>query len=267
MKKLTVNLICFLVIALYAHSQDSAYTYYDAAWKETSKDKAAYTRVKFKNGSDWSVIDRFKSGAIQMKGSFSNDSCTIKNGSFTWFHDNGLPYHSAEFKNDRQAGKETLYYEDGKKQAEGVHADNGAEHDWISYFPSGTVSGKAHYKGDDQVSASFFNEDGSPNKTLKVFMQESKFPGGDRGWAQYLQSEMNYPKKAVKNEIQGTVVVQFIVTENGAISNVEVAKSVDPLLDAEAVRVVKKMPSWQPAFFAGRNVKSYKKQPITFRLQ
>jgi periplasmic protein TonB len=96
---------------------------------------------------------------------------------------------------------------------------------------------------------------------------ESEFPGGAAGWRTYLTENLHYPKKAVRKNIQGTVVVQFIVGKDGKVSDVQVIRSVDPLLDEEAMRLIKNSPNWTPALQSGKKVKSYKKQPIIFMLQ
>ena len=77
---------------------------------------------------------------------------------------------------------------------------------------------------------------------------------------------MKYPAKAEKNGIQGRVICQFIVEEDGSISSIKVAKSVHPLLDAEALRVVSAMPSWKPGMHKGQKVRVKLNIPITFRL-
>ena len=70
----------------------------------------------------------------------------------------------------------------------------------------------------------------------------------------------------MNNEIQGTVVVQFIVDKEGNVSDVEAISGPNELRE-EAVRVIKKSGKWTPAIQNGRQVKSYKKQPIKFRLE
>ena len=96
---------------------------------------------------------------------------------------------------------------------------------------------------------------------------ESEFPGGAAAWGTYLSQNLHYPKKAIRKNIQGTVVVQFIVGKDGKVSDVLVIRSVDPLLDEEAMRLIKNSPNWTPAVQHGKTVKSYKKQPIVFMLQ
>jgi protein TonB len=77
---------------------------------------------------------------------------------------------------------------------------------------------------------------------------------------------LKYPENAWKNKIEGTVVVQFIVDEDGNTTDVKVIKSVNAELDAEARRVISASKDWAPAVYGGRFVKSYKKQPIVFKL-
>lgn len=95
---------------------------------------------------------------------------------------------------------------------------------------------------------------------------ESTYPGGAAAWQRYLIKTLRYPQEAQDNEIQGAVVVQFIVDKGGMVSDVE-AISGPAELRKEAVRVIQKSGRWTPAVQNGRQVKSYKKQPIVFRLE
>jgi periplasmic protein TonB len=94
---------------------------------------------------------------------------------------------------------------------------------------------------------------------------ESEYPGGTLQWGRYLSKTLRYPEDAVANGIQGIVVVQFIVDKSGMVSNVE-AISGPAELYAEAVRVISRSGKWTPAIQNGQGVKSYKRQPIVFRL-
>ncbi len=95
---------------------------------------------------------------------------------------------------------------------------------------------------------------------------ESSYPGGPGAWARYLNKTLRYPQEAQDNEIQGPVVVQFIVDRAGTVTDVEAISGPMELRD-EAVRVIKRSGKWTPAVQNGRQVKSYKKQPIVFRLE
>ena len=108
---------------------------------------------------------------------------------------------------------------------------------------------------------------GKGTEPEKINEMESIFPGGSAGWKKYLMKNMEYPDKAQKLQKQGQVVLQFIVDKEGKILDPEIIQSVEFSLDQEALRIIKQSPAWVPAFQNGKKVKSYKKQPITFRLQ
>lgn len=105
------------------------------------------------------------------------------------------------------------------------------------------------------------------NKVFEVVEVMPSFPGGPAALQQYLKSNMRYPVVAQENGVQGRVVVSFVVERDGSITDVNVAKSVDPSLDKEATRVVKSMPKWIPGKQNGSAVRVKYNVPVTFRLQ
>lgn len=107
----------------------------------------------------------------------------------------------------------------------------------------------------------------STEKTFEVVEQMPAFPGGDAALMKYLSENIKYPEAAEKAGEQGRVVVNFIVEKDGAISNVNVVRSVTPTLDAEAVRVIKAMPKWVPGKQDGQFVRVKYNVPVSFRLQ
>lgn len=100
-----------------------------------------------------------------------------------------------------------------------------------------------------------------------VVEQMPLFPGGHQALFDYLEKNIKYPANARKHSIQGRVIVQFTVDEKGRLSNIKVVKSVEPYLDAEAVRVVKSMPRWNPGIEKGKAVKVRYTLPVTFKLK
>jgi periplasmic protein TonB len=94
---------------------------------------------------------------------------------------------------------------------------------------------------------------------------ESEYPGGSSAWAAFLNRNLSYPEAAVEKEVQGTVTIQFIVDVLGNVSDVTAISGPEELRTA-AVTVIKKSGKWIAAIQNGQKVKSYKKQPITFRV-
>ena len=92
------------------------------------------------------------------------------------------------------------------------------------------------------------------------------FPGGMQELMKFLQKEVKYPAEAQDKGIQGRVVVQFVVNKEGSITDTKVVKSVDPLLDAESLRVVNAMPNWTPGKDKGEPVRTRFTLPVSFRL-
>jgi protein TonB len=104
-------------------------------------------------------------------------------------------------------------------------------------------------------------------KTFLKVEIESEYPGGAAAWKRYLNKNFHYPEDGLSNEIQGIVIVQFIVDKEGNVSDVQaVSGPEEGGLREEAIRVIRKSGTWIPAVQNGRKVKSYKKQPVIFKL-
>lgn len=93
------------------------------------------------------------------------------------------------------------------------------------------------------------------------------FPGGDAALFKYLGDNIKYPVIAQESGIQGRVICQFVVNRDGSIVDIEVVRSVDKSLDAEAIRVIKNMPRWTPGKQRGKTVRVKYTLPVNFRLQ
>lgn len=99
--------------------------------------------------------------------------------------------------------------------------------------------------------------------------QMPQFPGGEDAFMAYLKTNIRYPSEERVNNKQGTIIVQFVVEKDGAVTNPRVVKEVPgaPGLSAEALRVISVMPKWSPGKIGGKPVRVYVTQPISFVLQ
>lgn len=97
--------------------------------------------------------------------------------------------------------------------------------------------------------------------------QMASYPGGIPALMDFLNENIKYPEQAEREGIEGRVVAGFIVERDGSVSNIEILKSVHPLLDAEVVRVMSLMPNWIPGKQHGMPIRTRYSMPVTFRLQ
>ena len=103
-------------------------------------------------------------------------------------------------------------------------------------------------------------------KVYQVVEQMPQFPGGQAAMMKFIADSLRYPSVAFENGIEGRVIVKFVVDCKGNIVNPLVVRSVDPLLDREAIRLVKSMPKWIPGKQNGKPVSVVYFVPITFKL-
>lgn len=101
---------------------------------------------------------------------------------------------------------------------------------------------------------------------FRVVQDLPQFPGGAVAFMKWLTSNLTYPPFAKMRKIQGKVLVQFIVNTDGSISDIKVAKSLEPNCDNEAMRVMHKMPNWKPGIQNDKPCRTMVAVPIVFRL-
>ena len=107
------------------------------------------------------------------------------------------------------------------------------------------------------------NNNANDDEIFSIVENEPEYPGGDEALYKFISKNIVYPKSAREKGIQGTVLVEFVVEKDGKLSNIKVIRSADPALDAEAVRVISKMPKWKPGTQRGKKVRSTFRLPIS----
>ena len=104
-------------------------------------------------------------------------------------------------------------------------------------------------------------------KVYESVEQMPEFPGGIEGLVKYLHQNIQYPPMAAQNNIGGRVVLQFVIDETGQVGDVKVVRSVSEEVDAEAVRVIKSLPNFEPGRQNGEPVAVWYTLPVMFKLQ
>ena len=126
---------------------------------------------------------------------------------------------------------------------------------------------EAEQKSEAKASDATAPADTTKNVVYDVTETLPQFPGGQGVLMKYLAANIKYPASAVKAKKQGRVIVTFIIQKDGSVAKARIARSVDPELDAEALRIVKAMPNWTPGTQDGKPVNVKYAIPVVFSLQ
>lgn len=125
---------------------------------------------------------------------------------------------------------------------------------------------EAELKVEAKASDATAPADTTKNVVYDVTETMPQFPGGQGVMMKYLAANIKYPASAVKAKKQGRVIVAFVIQKDGSVTNARIVKSVDPELDAEALRIVKAMPNWTPGTQDGKPVNVRYTIPVVFSL-
>jgi len=93
-----------------------------------------------------------------------------------------------------------------------------------------------------------------------------EFPGGTQGVLDYIQEKIIYPPKALKDSIEGKVLVSFVIEKDSSISSVKILRGIDESLDKEALRIIRNMPKWVPGKHREKNLRVRFVLPVRFNL-
>lgn len=174
-------------------------------------------------------------------------------------------HYYREIENRQDTFAVTDYYISGRPQMTGTYLDQqcSIQHGkFVYYHPNGQKSSEGFYDHNNQLSGwQFWNEDGS-----EFVETMPEYYGGIDALFQFIQKEIKYPKDARKKGIEGRVVLTFVVDTKGEITQIVIVESVFSSIDAEAVRVVSKMPKWKPGTQNGKPVFVKYTLPILFKL-
>lgn len=173
---------------------------------------------------------------------YSDYDKNILNGKLKTWYKSGQIRRDIDYKDGKINGKLFTYWENGQKR----------RHD--KFNENTLIEGRVWDSLGNEVD--YFN-----------FEEPPEFPGGEDVFFEYLRKNIKYPPKARRKNIQGQVIIGFVVETDGRITKVEVKKSVHKLLDKEALRVVKNMPMWIPGKQDGEKVRVAVNLPISFKVR
>jgi protein TonB len=247
LKIFSIFVLSFFLHSAFGQLKEEQYFVFDKDWKITKVKKASYflrIRQTIDSNYEWTYYQMY-GPRIKLE-TFKDEKAKIRNGKYIYYYSDGTIDSTGAYFNGVHNG--SWYF-----------MDTAGKIIWQKDYNMGIVS--------KDIPIVQKQEEGNNGSTLKPGEIESTYPGGVKAWQQYLMANLHYPDRAVNNEIMGDVRLQFIVDTDGSILEPEINKSVEFSLDEEALRIITKSINWAPASKNGRNVKSYKIQPIRFRLQ
>jgi hypothetical protein len=204
------------------------------------------------------------------------------------FHENGMMSDSSGYSNGRRIGVSLGWDEEGNQVDSTNFNGNGVVvrwykngsvnyagriindttriNRWIYYHSNGKQMALEDYVNGKVARCSCSDELGNQLDSSLCVEKEAYFPGDEKSWRNFLAKNLNANVPVKNRAPEGTymVLVQFIVDKEGQVTDIKPLTKFGFGMEEEVVRILKKAPRWTPAFQFGRNVKAYRKQPVTF---
>jgi protein TonB len=243
MKCLPLFLLLTLSLTIQAQDNESFYVF-DADWKATKLEFAHFMLHTHKvNDTCWQFdFYNFMGPLIKMEQYRDKDGNEI-NGVSRHYNKDGMIDSIGQFSGGRRNGEFIKLTGDPLKSK------------WKYIYQDDSLLEVIDLEKQKKDSAKSYNDE-----------KESDYPGGANGWIRYLRNNIKFPERAMNGNMQGQVRVEFVVDKAGNVIDPYISRSVEYSLDEEALRIINGSGKWEPAFQNGHNVKSYKLQPINFKL-
>ena len=221
-------------------------SFYDSSWNKTDSAKAAFFRTTY-------YADTSKKAA------------TVK----TWLR-NGTPRSVINFsdvKENKRQGLELYYHPNGQLKSQCMYVDNNLDGEVMTWYPSGQLKRKDIFSKDSLVSGKCYGVKGNDTAHFDYEINAS-YIGGHQEMARFIGRHIKYPKEAIKNDIEGQVMIAFIVEKNNAVVDERVVSRTHPLINEEALRVFQQMKgNFMAARLDGEPARAYMKLPVLFKFK
>jgi len=266
-----------------AQSNEKVVAYFNRHWNQVydSTAEISYFRTVEAKGANFLVRDYDISQKLRMQTECSAYTPKlVRNGKATSFYENGKIEEEGTYRNDRRTGVFHSFYKSGKPKEDLEYLEND-EVRHLTYFTetgealivdgSGIITeqtnnGVNYSKIRNYLAVASFSVDLSYDTIYTLVDRIPVYRGGDDRLLADIKSNIRYPKNALKNKLEGTVYVSFVVTRSGSVKDVEIIKGFDEECDVEAMRVVSFLNRWQPGVFENRFVNTRFVLPFQFTL-
>lgn len=277
----------WIIVCITAKSQTSGrIQYFDSEGKAVFNPKSAtYYRTIEETEETFIVRDYYLSGNVKMVASCSSvEPEVIREGKCIQYFENGSVKEEGTYEEDEPEGIHRHYFENGNPRKEILHEGDEQKHiQW--WLEDGTPllangSGIVHEPHphrteamlhldieSSKVIASFSTELNSPDTIYTCSDILPQYTGGSNAMTRELQSYMSYPRSARRENIEGTVYIQFIIDTSGHATGCKTLRGIHPECDAVAMTAVCKLQRWIPGKHRGKPVLTRYVVPVRFRLK
>jgi len=251
MRLIFLILICFTLHPAYSQkSKKQIETYYlfNSNWEPCSLDSAVYLSFAKKiNDTIYQTYNYHFDGPLISVETYRDENYSTLNGFIAYYDKEGRIDSSGYTKNAKR------------------------DKTWYFYTDTFSIILQKDYEDGQLIRTVDLvakrKEDALKEKIPDGFEEvekEADFKGGINSWIKYLQKNIQFPKRAETLNKSGQVMIGFVVDTDGSTKEIFIVKSVELSLDKEAWRLIEESPKWQPAVQKGKNVKAYRRQPISF---
>jgi protein TonB len=203
------------------------------------KDAVSFVAVKHYPNGSFEHLDYILHGTLQKLRTYSDSNLSVLNGRSFEYDALGYLSYTGYYSNNLKTGN------------------------WDHINDTGAMVKREQYEKGVLINADVKDTVKKKDPILYGDEREADFKGGSKNWINYLQKNIDQDAKS-KSVKGGRVVLRFMLDTLGASTNIYLQKSVEFVLDEEAIKVIQKSPVWIPALHNGKTVNAYRRQPFTF---
>ena len=234
--------ITFILVTFISNGQDTTYYSHDEHEVSSIKEADYYTIVQRDQ------ID------------------TVKRSETTYFITGQIKKENNYSADNKLEGKWKEWYESGQLHRDVDYKEGGLNGNLLTYWETGKPKRIDTYEKNKLISGKCFDSDGTEIMHFD-YEKMPEFPGGEIALIRYLSREIKYPATALRKEIQGQTIVNFIINTNGSVTDVHIIQSDNEVFNDESIRVVQSMPAWHPGMQDGEPVKVSYNLPIKYSMR
>jgi protein TonB len=172
----------------------------------------------------------------------------------------------ADLKKRQLHGTSTTWYEDGKPHTRDDYVAGKRHGELLVYYPDGKLRRRDQFVEGRRTAGECFDADGQPVAYFE-YEQFPVYPGGPDAMLRFIARNVRYPAAALRNKVRGQVRIGFVLNTQGELENIRVIQSLSPETDAEALRVVRQLRSFQPGQRDGQPMRVSYTVPIVFSVR